>query len=238
LTSPVLVVLPAWNEAHNLPAVIEELRRERAGDVLLVVDDGSTDGTASVARGLGCRVLRMPLHLGYGGAVQAGMKYSLRKGFPVAVTFDADGQHDPRDVQALVDAVAAGANLAIGSRLLAPAAYHGGLRRRAGRRLFATVVRLLTGLPLTDPTSGLKALGPVGQRLFALPRFPDRYPDADALVLARQARLAIAERPATMRPSRNPHSMHSGLGWPFAYAANMLLSIYAAVLGHPDDLGG
>ena len=237
MSARVLIVLPARNEALNLPAVIEELRRERKDDVLLVVDDASTDGTADVARRLACRVLRLPLHLGYGGAVQAGMKYSLRHGFPVAVTFDADGQHDPRDVAGLVEAVEAGANLVLGSRMLAPSAYHGVLRRRAGRWLFATVVRFLTGLPLTDPTSGLKALGPVGQRLFALPRFPDRYPDADALVLARQAHLAIAERPARMRPSRNPHSMHSGLG-PLAYAANMLLSLYAAALGHPDDLGG
>jgi glycosyltransferase involved in cell wall biosynthesis len=237
VSARVLIVLPAWNEAANLPSVVEELRRERKDDVLLVVDDASGDETARVARELGCRVLRLPLHLGYGGAVQAGMKYSLRHGFPVAVTFDADGQHDPRDIAGLVEAVEAGANLVLGSRLLAPAAYQGALRRRVGRRLFAAVVRVLTGLPLTDPTSGLKALGPVGQRLFALPRFPDRYPDADALVLAKQSHLVIAERPARMRPSRNPHSMHGGLG-PLAYTANMLLSLYAAALGHPDDLGG
>lgn len=238
MSAPVLIVMPARNEEPNLPFVVEELRRVRGGgDALLVVDDASSDGTAELARALGCRVLRLLVPLGYGGAVQTGLKYSLAHDYPVAVTFDADGQHDPADVAALVDAVEGGADLVLGSRLLPDGSYRGGLPRRTGRRLFAALVRSLTGLPLTDPTSGLKALSPAGQQLFALPRFPDRYPDADALVLARQADLAITERPARMRPSRNPHSMHGGLG-PVAYTANMLLSLYAAALGRRADLGG
>ena len=236
MSSRVLVVIPALNEAANLAAVVGELREVRGDEPLLVVDDASTDDTAQQARELGCRVVRLPLHLGYGGALQAGMKYSLRRRFDVAVSFDADGQHDPRDVAALVEAVEAGADLVLGSRLLPDAAQTGGLGRRVGRRLFGALVRSLTGLPLTDPTSGLKALGPRGQRLFAQPRFPDRFPDADALVLARHARLSIAERPARMRPSRNPHSMHDGLN-AIAYTANMLLSLYAAALGRSVDLG-
>jgi glycosyltransferase involved in cell wall biosynthesis len=237
MSSPVLVVIPARNEASNLPAVVEELRRVREGDSLLVVDDASRDGTASVARELGCRVLRLPIHLGYGGAIQTGMKYSLRGDFPVAVTLDADGQHDPADVEALVAAVRRGADLALGSRALPRNSHGGAWSRRTGRALFAALVRALTGLPVTDPTSGLKALGRRGQRLFALPRFPDRYPDADALVLARHAHLTVVECAARMRPSRNRHSMHDGLR-AVAYTANMLLSLYAAALGRPADLGG
>jgi glycosyltransferase involved in cell wall biosynthesis len=236
--SGVLVVIPAWNEAQNLAAVVGELRAVRGDrDTLLVVDDASRDGSADVARRLGCRVLRLAVHLGYGGAVQAGLKYGLRAAFPVVVTFDADGQHDPRDVAALVEAVEGGADLALGSRMLPPTSYRGGPLRRAGRRLFAALARSLTGLPLTDPTSGLKALSPAGQRLFALPHFPDRYPDADALVLARRARLVIAERPARMRPSRNRESMHRGLR-AVVYPFNMLFSLVVAVLGRDADLRG
>jgi len=177
----------------------------------------------------------LPFHLGYGGAVQTGIKYGLRKRMHVVVTFDADGQHDPADVGPLVQAVRDGADVAIGSRALAAGSYRGGIARRGGRALFGLLARLLTGLQLTDPTSGLKALGPRGQELFALSRFPDRYPDADALVLARRARLVITERPARMRPSRNRRSMHGGVR-SVPYTFNMLFSLLVAATGRDVDL--
>jgi len=91
--------------------VIAELRRVRPSDHLLVVDDGSTDDTPHVARRLGCPLLELPFNLGYGAAIQAGIKHGLRHGYAVVVTFDADGQHDPGDIAALVEAVAAGADV-------------------------------------------------------------------------------------------------------------------------------
>ncbi len=236
-TATVLVVLPALDEARNLPDVLGELRRTLPHASCLVVDDGSRDATARIAREHGARVVSLLFHLGYGAAVQAGIKYGLLSGFAVVVTFDADGQHDPADIGQLIAAVQGGADLAIGSRALAPESYQGGRARRWGRRLFAALTRMLTGLELTDPTSGLKALGPRAQALFALARFPDRYPDADALVLARRARLAITERPACMRPSRNRRSMHGGVrAW--AYGFNMLLSLLVAATGREADLRG
>jgi glycosyltransferase involved in cell wall biosynthesis len=235
--SRVLVAIPARNEAANLGAVVEELRRARPGDDVLVVDDASTDETPGLARELGCRVVSLAVHLGYGGALQAGVRYGLRKGYPIVVSFDGDGQHDPADIGPLVAAVDEGCDLAIGSRFLAAGAYQGGPGRRAGRLLFRLLTRALTGLALTDPTSGLKALGPRGQELFALSRFPDRFPDADALVLARRARLRIAERPALMRPSRNRHSMHDGYR-AVAYTFNMLFSLLVAAAGREADLRG
>lgn len=233
----VLVVIPALNEALNLAEIVAELRAQEPAATLLVVDDGSEDATARVARQAGALGLTLPFHLGYGAAVQAGIKYGLRSGYEVVVTFDADGQHDPRDVAPLVEAVRAHADLAIGSRALASESHQGSLARRWGRALFAALARRLTGLRLTDPTSGLKALGPRAQALFALSRFPDRFPDADALVLARRARLTIAERPAHMRPSRNRNSMHSGLR-SVAYAFNMLFSLLVAATGREPDLRG
>lgn len=228
--SELLITLPALNEALNLPEVLGGLRQSWPEAVVLVVDDASTDATAAVARTHGALVATLPFRLGYGGAVQAGIKYGLTRGFQVVVTFDADGQHDPADIGPLVEAVRGGADLAIGSRALAAESYRGSIARRWGRSLFAGLAGVLTGLRFTDPTSGLKALGPRGQALFALSRFPDRYPDADALVLARRARLTITERPARMRPSRNRHSMHGGLG-SVAYGFNMLFSLFVAATG-------
>jgi glycosyltransferase involved in cell wall biosynthesis len=236
-TPHILVVLPALDEAANLPDVLEALHRSWPRATLLVVDDGSRDATSRVAREQGASTICLPFHLGYGAAVQAGIKYGLRRRLDVVVTFDADGQHDPGDIAPLVAAVREGADLAIGSRALAPGAYHGGVARRGGRRLFAVLARLLTGLELTDPTSGLKALGPRAQELFAASRFPDRYPDADALVLARRARLVVVERPAHMRPSRNRRSMHGG-GRAVSYGFNMLLSLLVAATGRDLDLRG
>lgn len=231
----VLVVVPAWNEAANLPAVIAELRSARPDDDRLVVDDGSSDGTPAVARSLGCRVVRLPFRLGYGAAVQTGLKDGLRRGYDVVVSFDGDGQHDPDDIGPLVLAVGQGADLALGSRRLAPGAYQGSALRRLGRRLFSALARPVTRLALTDPTTGLKAFGPRAQALYALARFPDRFPDVDALVLAHRAGLALVERPARMRPSRNRHSLHGGLR-SVAYTFNMLLSLLVAAVGHGDDL--
>jgi hypothetical protein len=233
--SRVLVVIPAWNEARNLPDVLDELLRVQPSLERLVVDDASEDDTSAAARRHGAAVVRLPLRLGYGGALQTGIKRARRGGYDAAVTFDADGQHDPADIGPLIDALAAGADLAIGSRALAGQSHHGGVGRRAGRAVFSALARALTGLSLTDPTSGLKALGPEAQRLFALARFPDRFPDADALVLAGRARLRIAERPARMRPSRNRHSMHGGLR-AVSYSFNMLGSLLVAALGHESDL--
>jgi len=231
----VLFVIPALNEAGNLPAVIQELRAAWPDARLLVVSDASVDATVEVARAQGAQTVSLPFHLGYGGAVQTGIKYGIRKRMRVVVTFDADGQHDPADVGPLVQAVRDGADVAIGSRALAAGSYRGGIARRGGRALFGLLARLLTGLQLTDPTSGLKALGPRGQELFALSRFPDRYPDADALVLARRARLVITERPARMRPSRNRRSMHGGVR-SVPYTFNMLFSLLVAATGRELDL--
>jgi glycosyltransferase involved in cell wall biosynthesis len=230
-----LFVIPALNEEGNLPSVIAELREAWPAAHLVVVDDASADGTARVARELGAQAVSLPFHLGYGGAVQAGIKYGLRRRARVVVTFDADGQHDPADVGPLVRAVQEGADVAIGSRARAAGSYRGGVARRGGRALFGLLARLLTGLQITDPTSGLKALGPRGQELFALSRFPDRYPDADALVLARRAHLVITERPARMRPSRNRRSMHGGVR-SVPYTFNMLFSLLVAATGRELDL--
>jgi glycosyltransferase involved in cell wall biosynthesis len=230
-----LFVIPALNEEANLPSVIQELRVAWPEATVLVVSDASADGTARVARELGAKAASLPFHLGYGGAVQTGIKYGLRQRMRVVVTFDADGQHDPADVGPLVQAVRDGADVAIGSRALAAGSYRGGIARRGGRALFGLLARLLTGLQLTDPTSGLKALGPRGQELFALSRFPDRYADADALVLARRARLVITERPARMRPSRNRRSMHGGVR-SVPYTFNMLFSLLVAATGRDVDL--
>lgn len=234
---PTVVVIPALNEAATITAVVSGARRAAPGAMVVVVDDGSRDRTAELAAAAGAEVLRLPFNCGIGAAVQLGLRFAVTQGAARLVRLDGDGQHDPADIAPLVEAVEKGADLVLGSRFLCPGSYRGGLLRRGGRRLFSLLLWLLTGLRLTDPTSGLKALGPRGQALFALARFPDRFPDADALVLARRARLVVAERPARMRRSQNRHSMHGGAR-AVAYTFNMFLSLLVAAAGRESDLRG
>ena len=111
----VLVVIPAVNEASSIAEVVSEVRGELAGVDVLVVDDGSTDDTGARAAAAGATVARLPYNLGVGGAMRTGYRYARDHGYEVAIQVDADGQHDPRYVPKLVDALAE-ADLVIGAR--------------------------------------------------------------------------------------------------------------------------
>src|SRR5262249_20995670 len=112
-----LVIVPAWNEERDLPAVLAELRRVAPEWDVCVVDDGSSDRTAAVAREGGARVLRLPMNLGIGGAVQTGYLWARERGYEIAAQIDGDGQHDPQYLEAALGPIRAGtADLVIGSR--------------------------------------------------------------------------------------------------------------------------
>jgi glycosyltransferase involved in cell wall biosynthesis len=171
------IVIPAFNEETRLPAVLAELRRTLPDHYLVVIDDGSRDRTAEVAARAGARVLRHPYNLGYGAALQTGFKYALECDAPWVVQMDADGQHLPAEVPALVALLESGdCDIAIGSRFLAPSGYEMGALRSTGRQLIRALGRL-AGLDLTDPTSGFQALSRRALTLYARDWFPTDYPD-------------------------------------------------------------
>ena len=98
----VLVIVPAHNEAGSIAAVLAELREQASDCDVVVVNDGSTDGTAAVARAAGAPVIELSFNLGIGGAVQAGFKYAVERGYRIAVQFDGDGQHGRQRVRLVV----------------------------------------------------------------------------------------------------------------------------------------
>jgi glycosyltransferase involved in cell wall biosynthesis len=226
------IVIPAFNEAATLPALLAELARALPDHRVVVVDDGSHDATAEIAARAGATVLRHPYNLGYGAALQTGFKYALDVGAPWVVQMDADGQHLPAEVPALVAAIAGGAcDVAIGSRFLAPSGYEMGAVRDTGRRLIRALGRL-AGVDLTDPTSGFQALGPRALALYAGDWFPTDYPDVDVRMIASRAGLRLREVPVHMAPSERTSTLHSG--WkPLYYAYKMLLSIWALTTERP-----
>jgi hypothetical protein len=221
------VVIPAFDEEARLPAVLAKVARALPDHDVVVVDDGSRDRTAAVARAAGARVLRHPLNLGYGAALQTGYKDALARGAPWVVQMDGDGQHLPAEAPALVAPVARGeCDVVVGSRFLAPSGYEMGAARSLGRDLFRAVARRL-GLTVTDPTSGFQALSRRALALYASDWFPSDYPDVDVLLAATRAGLGIREVPAQMAPSARASTLHSG--WkPLYYVYKMLLSIWAA----------
>ena len=194
----VAVIVPAYNEARNLPRLAEALRAHAPGCDVCVVDDGSTDDTARVAADLGWTVLRLPVNLGIGGAVQAGYLWALEHGHDVAVQIDGDGQHDPAYLEALLAPVKTGdADVVIGSRFLSEGGFRSTAVRRAGIRYLSWFLRLRCGARITDTTSGFRAAGRSAIELFAR-YYPSDYPEPEAIALAKRAGLRLAEVPVRM----------------------------------------
>ena len=193
-----IAIVPAFNEDQAIGRVIDEIRAVDPGLKILVVDDGSTDGTSAVARARGVEVLRLPFNLGIGGAVQTGYLYAMEHGFEIAVQIDGDGQHDPAQLELLLAPILAGtADLVVGSRFAAgrhPAAFS----RRAGIRVLAGLVSLLARERFTDTTSGFRALNRRAIALFAAD-YPHDYPEVEAVLMAARNRLRLVEVPVKMR---------------------------------------
>ena len=198
-----LVILPALNEEEALSGVLQELARICPELDVLVVDDGSTDGTADVARAEGVPVAVLPFNLGVGGALQTGFRYAVAHGYQRAIQFDADGQHDPTQVPALLAALDEGADLVIGSRFAAPepgSEYDVGRLRGGAMGILRVAVRLLSGRSFSDTSSGFRAFS---SRLLAFyaAEYPNEYlgDTVEALLLACQAGFRVVEVPVTMR---------------------------------------
>ena len=195
-----LVVVPAYNEADNLPHVVRQLRRVVPWADVLVVNDGSTDRTADVLPGLGVAWLTMSTRVGVGGAVRAGLRYALQHGYRYAARIDGDGQHRVSDIRRLLARVASGEiDAATGSRFLRRPARMTLLR--AAQMVLGAFLSMATGRRVTDPTSGLFVAGPRALRLLAR-HHPTGYAEPELILLLHRNGLRIGEVPIHSRPRR------------------------------------
>jgi hypothetical protein len=234
IAAKTVVLVPAYNEAARIAAVVGSIRAAVPECDIVVVDDGSRDGTAAAARQAGATVLRHPFNMGYGVAIQTGYKYALRQGYDFLAQIDGDGQHDPACIPRLLAPVVAGeADFALGSRFLDGGSYRPPFVRRAGMAFFRWFVSRLTREPITDSTSGFQAFNRRVIRFFAGDAFPCDYPDADVLITLHRAGFRLRELPARMFANAEGRSMHSGIK-PLYYLFKMLLSILVTLLRRPE----
>ncbi len=195
----ILVIVPAYNEEKSLPGVIRDLRESVPSADVLVVNDGSKDATADVARKLDVSVLNLPFNLGIGGAVQSGYLYAVRNNYDIAVQFDGDGQHVGKEIIKLLHPLETGAaDMVIGSRFLVPSKYKAPVFRSVGIWIFSFVLSRVMATSVTDSTSGFRAASRSVIEFFAR-NYPDDYPEVESLVLLHKVNKRMMEVPVTMR---------------------------------------
>jgi glycosyltransferase involved in cell wall biosynthesis len=229
-----LVIIPAYNEEAALADTVADLQRLPAGFDLLVVNDGSTDHTGRIAEQLArtsqlpLRVVHLPSNYGIGVAVQTGYSVAARAGgYTYAIQFDADGQHDAAAIPRLIDACEkAGLDLCVGSRFLIPhgPGFHSTFARRIGIAFLIRLIRALSGLAITDPTSGFRCAGPRVWRQFAR-GYPEDYPEPESLFWCARHHLRVGEVPVQMRARRGGRSSIDRL-----CAAYYMLKVSLAIL--------
>jgi glycosyltransferase involved in cell wall biosynthesis len=193
----IAVVVPAYNEEESIRLVVTDViaSLERLGlrpDVI-VVNDGSTDGTVSAVRALPCVLLSLPFNVGKGAATQLGFRYTYGRDFDVVVLVDADGQHPANEIGTLLQPLLAGsADVVIGSRFLG----NGGSRSSFGRRIGISYLNALNGMLLrrriTDSTSGFRAMNRKAVAL-CLEEYPYEYPEPEAIVMFTRQNIRVME---------------------------------------------
>src|SRR5919198_5166994 len=210
-----LVFIPAFNEADNLPAVLDELRAELPDVDVLVVDDGSTDRTADVARHHGAEVLSLGTNRGLPVGIAAGYRWALEHGYAYCGRVDADGQHPARELARLLELVRTDeCDVAVGSRFVsgdgyAPYRYRPSAARRFGTAVLRRAMKLVLGSPFGDATSGLYAVNAKALPFLAK-TFTSGAPEVEALIRVADAGLRFREVPVTMEARASGESKLRG----------------------------
>lgn len=196
----ILVIVPAYNEEGNIGDVIKDLKDNFPGGDILVVNDGSQDGTSERAKGPGVTVIDLPFNLGIGGAMQTGFRYALSGGYDAAVQFDGDGQHRADEIPKILEPYRKNkTDLAVGSRFLSDGGFTSSMQRRMGSKILSFIVSFLIRKKITDTTSGFRVYSRKAISFFSS-IYPEDYPEVEALILAHKKGLGIEEVPAEMSP--------------------------------------
>ncbi len=227
-----LVIVPAWNEQDNIGGTVREILAATPEFDVVVVDDGSGDHTAREAREAGAVVLQLPFNLGVGGAMRTGFRYAERHDYDRAIQVDADGQHDPADIVAVLEGLR-DADISIGARFADRGEYTVRGPRRWAMVMLATVLSRLARTKLTDVTSGFRAANRRAIRQYVT-YYPAEYlgDTIDSLVAALGTGLTVTQVPVEMRQRRHGTPSQRPLG-AMVYLFRSLFALVFAVLRRP-----
>ena len=194
--SPLLIIIPAYNEEENIEHVVEDVRRECPEYDYIVVNDGSSDCTAAICRDRGYPLLDLPVNLGLSGAFHAGLRYAVRKGYRYVLQFDGDGQHLAKYIRPMLQAAEeSGSDIVIGSRYID--GEKGYSLREWGSRLVSLLILLTTGKRVKDPTSGMRMYdAAVVKRMAGQMNYP---PEPDTLAYLVRSGAKLTEVPVEMQ---------------------------------------
>jgi glycosyltransferase involved in cell wall biosynthesis len=195
----VLIAIPALNEQHTIGRVLEELVAFHPKEDIVVIDDGSKDETNQIALSAGVTTLIHVINLGVGGAMGTAFKYANLHSYEFVIQLDADGQHEPKYIQRLIEA-GSEADVIIGSRFANGGVFESSPLRRSVMRLIGWIVSRYAKAKLTDVTSGFRLAGPRAIQLFAL-HYPYEYlgDTVESAILAAKVGLKVREVPVTMQ---------------------------------------
>jgi glycosyltransferase involved in cell wall biosynthesis len=229
-----IAILPARNEEPRIERVLSGLRRALPSVTPVVIDDASSDATATAARRAGAVVVSHPIHLGYGAALATGYSFALENAVDRCLQLDADGQHDPSFGGSILAPLRSGtADVVLGSRFTARRP-HARSVRGVGVLASRWLARSLAGVVATDPTTGFRALGALAMQFLLDWPLPDDYPDVDVLIAMHRSGLRLAEVAVPSIDRAGGASMHGGSRTLY-YAYKVALSSVIATRRPPRE---
>ena len=194
-----LIIIPAYNEEDAIAHTVARIREKAPDFDYVIINDCSTDRTLAICRENGFHVVNLPINLGIGGAVQTGYRYALGNGYDIAVQMDGDGQHDAAYLGEMARVLEEEKlNMVIGSRFIEKEGFQSSAARRLGIGYFSWLIKLVTGVRITDPTSGMRMADREVIGLFA-GDYPKDYPEPESVVTILKMGRRVREIPVQMR---------------------------------------
>lgn len=231
----VCIIIPAFNEEDSIERVIKAVKKVSRRYQIVVINDGSTDATATKALAQKVTVINLPFNLGIGGAVQTGLKYALRHGYQTAVQVDADGQHLPSEVPKLLKALSKNTAMVIGSRYVLKTKYQSPPIRRIAISCMSLLIYWVCGQRIYDPTSGFRAYSLTAMK-FLTRNYPSDFPEPESIVSLLKHGFTLKEIGVEMKARTTGTSSLQSLKGVYL-SISIIVSIIISALRRPKVYG-